>query len=130
VFGKIARSLAVVAIAAAPFVMSAPAQAANGCTVNNTSTTGQLHGQVHVPTPPSTPTASVHWSNLSCSFVSAGGTVDYSCTITGRCQIYRNGVLIEQCITAGSCSGSFTTNAGDTVTVTAEGGTATAQDRA
>ena len=77
-FGKIARSLAVVAVAGAPFVMSAPAaHAANGCTVNNASTNGQLNGQLNIPAPPATPTASVHWTNLSCSFVSAGGTVDF-----------------------------------------------------
>lgn len=129
-FGKIARSLAVVAVAAAPFVMSAPsAHAANGCTVSNTSTTGQLNGQIHVPAPPATPTASVHWTNLSCTFVSQGGTVDFGCTINGRCQVYRNGKLVEQCITVGSCSGDFTTNPGDVITVAVEGGTAWAQDR-
>src|SRR3712207_5258373 len=90
VLGKIARSLAAVAVAGAPFVMfTAPsASAANGCSVSNTSTQTNIHVEIHIPTPPALPTVSTHWSNLTCSYITEGGRVEYSCVVTGRCEIY------------------------------------------
>jgi hypothetical protein len=127
VFGKIARSLAVVAIAGAPFVMSTPAHAAGGCTVDNTSTSTNVHVTIEIPPVP--PAISVSWSNLQCSYVSEGGDVDFGCTITGRCQVLQNGVVVGQCITAGSCTGHIVAQPGDTISLLVNGGSGYVRDR-
>jgi hypothetical protein len=126
---KIARTLAALAVAGAPFIIAtAPsASAANGCTVNNASTTGTT--QVHVSAPP--PSVTWHSTSTSCSYVSEGGTADFGCTLAGgRCEVYQNDVLIASCIVYAntSCGGTIPTTAGDVMRLEVYGGSGFVRD--
>lgn len=124
-FGKIARSLGVVALAAAPFSMlgTQSASATGGCAVDNASTSFTL--DVHVEVPPVPPAVTVSFTSFSCSYVSGGGTANWHCQLAGgRCQVFVNGLERARCITyaLSNCGGSFTTNAGDVVELQVAGG--------
>jgi hypothetical protein len=123
---KIARALGTVVMAAAPFIMlTAPAATATGgCAVDNTS--GSSTTTVTVSYPP----LSIVFSSTSrnCSYVSGGGTVNWSCTLTaGECELTQSGNTsgtVGTCITAagGTCRGHFEVAPGATVTLTVTGG--------
>ena len=126
---RIARSLAVFALVGAPFLIAAApsASAAAGCTVNNTGTTTST--EVHVSAPP--PSVSFRSTSTSCEYVSAGGTVEYGCTLAGgNCEVYKNDVLVRSCILYGntSCAGSFTAEAGDVIRLEVRGGSGYVRD--
>jgi hypothetical protein len=126
---KIARSLGVVALAAAPFLaLATPAHAAAGCSVDNASTTTILKIEIQVP--PGTVTHD--WTSESCSYVSNGGQVNLSCNlIAGRCQAFKNGVEVARCTAANSiCSNSVVAAPGDTMTLVVDGGSGSLQDAA
>ena len=130
-FGKLARSFGVVALAAAPFMMlgTPSASATGGCAVDNASTS--THLQVTVEIPPIPPAITISWSSYSCSYVTGGGTVNYSCTLAaGRCQVLETGVTRGNCITEGltTCHGSFQATAGDTITLEVIGGSGQVAD--
>jgi hypothetical protein len=124
---KIARSLGVVALAAAPFLaLATPAHAAAGCSVDNTSTHTLLTIEINIPAG----TATHDWTSESCSYVSNGGQVNLTCSlIAGRCQAFKNGVEVARCTAANSvCTNSVVAAPGDTMTLVVDGGSGTLQD--
>lgn len=132
---KLARTLGAVAIAAAPLLaFASPAQAANGCSVDNASTSSSGNVNVTVTPTGSEPATVTHEStSLSCEYISGGGSVTWTCTIAaGRCQVFRNGTVIGACTGAANttCSGTFTAAAGDTISLTVHGGRGSVSDAA
>jgi hypothetical protein len=126
---KIARTLGVLAVATAPFLMftAAPASAAGGCSVNNASTSTTI--DIHVEAPP--PVITIDSSSLSCSYVSEGGQVNLTCTLAGGiCQAKIGAVIGGSCIAYANttCNAHFTANPGDTITLTVYGGSGSVSD--
>jgi hypothetical protein len=124
---KIARLLGTVALAAAPVIgLATPAHAAAGCSVDNASTSTELH--VTVTAPP--PVVSYNWTSESCSYVSNGGTYNVSCTlVAGRCQVFNNGTEVWRCTTANStCTNTLVAAPGDVIRLVVDGGRGTVQD--
>lgn len=131
---KIARSLGVVLVAATPFLaLAAPAQAASGCSVDNTSTTSNSNVTVTV-NPNNSPPATVDYNStsLSCSYVTSAYTATLTCSTPagGRCQTYVNGVASAFCILVGnsSCTTQFNVTPGDTITLEVTGGKGSVTD--
>jgi hypothetical protein len=125
---KIARTLGVLAVATAPFLMfsAAPASATGGCSVNNaaTSTEGSFYAD-------SDGNVSFTSSSLSCTYVSGGGQVNLTCTLAGGiCQAKVGALIGGSCIAYANttCTAHFTTNPGDTVTLTVYGGSGSVVD--
>jgi hypothetical protein len=126
---KIARTLGVLAVATAPFLMfsAAPASATGGCAVNNASTSTSGSWSISLPDG----TVSVQSSSLSCSYVSGGGLVHLSCTLAGGvCQAKVGSAIGGTCIGYANttCAATFNTVAGDTVTLTVYGGSGSVAD--
>ena len=128
---KIARTLGALVVAGSPFIMSslAPASAAGGCSVNNAATTTSV--QVHVEAPP--PVVTVGSPSLSCSYITEGGAVNFSCTLVGgRCEIYVNDAYQRSCIAYGNvtCNGQLDAVAGDVIRLEVRGGQGSISDAA
>lgn len=126
---KIARALAVVAVAAVPFIAMVPAaHAAGGCAVNNASTDTSL--TVVITYPPLS--VQVGAPSAQCSYVSEGGQVDWSCQLyTGQCEITDDaGVVKARCRASAltNCAGNFTVAPGTKLILTVVGGSAEMHD--
>jgi hypothetical protein len=124
---KIVRLLGVLALAGAPLLAGpTAAHATGGCSVDNTSPSSTL--VIHITFPP--PAVSIESSSLSCTYVSGGGDVNWSCSlVAGACQISTGGVERGNCITKqATCTGTFAVDPGTVVKVEVYGGSASASD--
>lgn len=123
---KIVRLLGVVALASAPLLTGPAAHATGGCSVDNTSTSPRI--EVHVTAPP--PVVTIDASSVSCTYVSGGGDVSWTCTlVAGTCQISTGGVERGNCVTKqATCGGVFAVEPGTVVKVEVYGGSASASD--
>ncbi|HWL37265.1 MAG TPA: hypothetical protein VNQ77_13870 [Frankiaceae bacterium] len=123
---KLARLVAAAAVAAAPVLaLASPAQAANGCAVNNTGSSTSNVTITVTPTGANPITIGHSSSAISCSYITATDAVTLTCTLTGgRCVAYVNGVQSASCIDSGNatCSTNFHTTPGDTITLEVVGG--------
>jgi hypothetical protein len=124
---KIVRLLGVLALVTAPLLTGpTTANATGGCAVDNTSTSPTL--EVHVTVPPLA--VSIEPSSLSCTYVSGGGDVNWSCTlVAGACQVSANGVERGNCVTKqATCGAVFAVDPGATIKVEVYGGSGSASD--
>lgn len=125
---KIARSLGVVLVAAAPLLaLSAPAHAANGCSVDNTATTSNTNVTVIV-NPTGTPVVTVDFNStsLSCEYITAAEVVTLTCATPagGACRTFVNGTASAFCVLVGNstCTTTFEVNPGDHIRLEVTGG--------
>jgi hypothetical protein len=124
---RIVRLLGVLALAGAPLLTgSTAAHATGGCSVDNQS--GPVTLEVHVTLPP--PAVSIVSSRSSCTYVSGGGDVNWSCTlVAGTCQISADGLERATCVTKqATCGGVFAVAPGSVIKVEVYGGRASASD--
>jgi hypothetical protein len=126
---KIARTLGVLAVAGTPFLMfsATPASATGGCSVNNASTSTTATVTFELPSGQ----LAVYSSSLTCTYVSGGGQVNFTCTLVGGiCQAKIGDAIGGSCIAyAGiTCNGHFIANPGDEITFSVYGGSGTVSD--
>lgn len=114
-------------------MMTAPAaHAAGGCSVSNTASPINIEVELEVR-PLSDPPVSLTITspNLSCSYVSGGGQVNWTCSVTGRCEIDVDGVRYANCTSAGAtCTAFFFVEPGQTVELRVYGGSGSVADAA
>lgn len=124
---KLARIVGAVVVAAAPVLaFASPAQAATGCAVNNVGNSSSTQVTIVINPTSGNPLVIGHSASaIACDYVTAGETVQLSCTLTGgRCTAYVNGLQAASCtgLAGTSCSTTFPAAAGSTIRLEVVGG--------
>lgn len=131
---KIARTLGVALLAAAPVLaFAAPASAAAGCSVNNTSTNSQGNVSIVVtPTGSNPVTVGASSTSLACEYVTSATTATLTCATPagGTCRTYVDGTASAFCVLVGnsSCTTVFNVQPGQTIRLEVLGGQGSVTD--